>query len=150
VISFDTNIVVHSANEDSVLHQAARDFLDTAARRDDVVVCELMLVEVFLKLCNGKIFRHPMASREAGAYCQRFRENRSWRLIESAPVMGDVWKWPGRKDFAFRRIVDIRLGLTLRHFGVEEFATTNAKDFRALGFQRVWNPLESERLKLKN
>jgi hypothetical protein len=51
-----------------------------------------------------------------------------------------VWKWTRRKDFAFRRIIDVRLGLTLRHFGVEEFATTNRKDFRALGFRRVWNP----------
>jgi len=48
-----------------------------------------------------------------------------------------VWKWARRKDLAFRRIFDVR---TLRHFGVEEFATTNGKDFRVLGFRRVWNP----------
>jgi len=142
VISFDTNIVVYSANEDSIHYEAARDFLVATAQREDVVICELMLVEVFLKLCNGNIFKHPMGSREAGAYCQRLRENRRWRLVESAPVMSDVWRWTGRRDFAFRRIIDIRLGLTLRHFGVEEFATTNAKDFRALGFQKVWNPLD--------
>lgn len=147
MISFDTNIVVHSANEDSLQHEAAREFLILTAQREDVVICELMLVEVFLKLCNGKIFKHPMGCREAGAYCQRLRENRHWRLVESASVMSDVWRWIGRKDFAFRRIIDIRLGLTLRHFGVEEFATTNAKDFCGLGFQKVWNPLEPD---LKN
>jgi len=115
--------------------------------RKDVVICELMLVEVFLKLCNGNIFKHPMGSREAGAYCQRLRENRRWRLVESVPVMSDVWRWTGRRDFAFRRIIDIRLGLALRHFGVEEFATTNAKDFRALGFKKygtLWTPVPSE------
>ena len=77
---------------------------------------------------------------EAGAYCQRLRENRNWRLVESAPVMGDVWKWPPKEEFAFRRIIDIRLGRTLRHFGVEEFATTNPKDFQSHGFHKVWNP----------
>jgi len=140
MISFDNNIVVHSANEDSVHCKAARAFLEAAGRQDGVIICELMLVEVFLKLCNGKIFKRPMTPREAGAYCQRLRENRNWRLVESAPVMGDVWKWPPKKEFPFRRIIDIRLGLTLRHFGVEEFATTNPKDFQSLGFHKVWNP----------
>jgi toxin-antitoxin system PIN domain toxin len=141
MISFDTNLVVHSANEDSDHFEGARDFLQEMAERKDVVICELMLVEVFLKLCNAKIFKNPMTPSEAGAYCERLRQNRNWRVVESAPVMAEVWKWTRRKDFAFRRIIDVRLGLTLRHFGVEEFATTNAKDFRALGFRKVWNPL---------
>jgi toxin-antitoxin system PIN domain toxin len=141
MISFDTNVVVHSANVDSDHFPAARDFLQQMAGRNDVVICELMLVEVFLKLCNGKIFKNPMTPSAAGAYCERLRQNRNWRLVESAPVMPEVWKWTRRKDFAIRRIIDVRLGLTLRHFDVEEFATTNSKDFRALGFRRVWNPL---------
>ena len=141
MISFDTNVVVHSANVDSDHFPAARDFLQQMAGRNDVVICELMLMEVFLKLCNGKIFKNPMTPSAAGAYCERLRQNRNWRLVESAPVMPEVWKWTRRKDFAIRRIIDVRLGLTLRHFDVEEFATTNSKDFRALGFRRVWNPL---------
>ena len=141
MISFDTNVVVHSANVDSDHFPAARDFLQQMAGRNDVVICELMLVEVFLKLCNGKIFKNPMTPSAAGAYCERLRQNRNWRLVESAPVMPEVWKWTRRKDFAIRRIIDVRLGLTLRHFDVKEFATTNSKDFRALGFRRVWNPL---------
>jgi len=141
MMSFDTNIVVYSANEDSSQNEAARAFLKTLGTRDDVVICELMLIDVFLKLCNGKIFRHPMTSREAGQYCQRLRENRNWRVVESAPVMDAVWKWTRKRDFAFRRVIDTRLGLTLRHYGVVEFATTNPKDFESLGFQRTWNPL---------
>ena len=141
MISFDTNVVVHSANVDSDHFPAARDFLQQMAGRNDVVICELMLVEVFLKLCNGKIFKNPMTPSAACAYCERLRQNRNWRLVESAPVMPEVWKWTRRKDFAIRRIIDVRLGLTLRHFDVKEFATTNSKDFRALGFRRVWNPL---------
>ena len=44
-------------------------------------------------------------------------------------------------NFAFRRIIDVRLAATLRHFEVTQFATTNVKDFRGLGFSKVWNPL---------
>lgn len=145
MISFDTNIVIHSANADSSLHDPAREFLQDLSGRTDVLICELMLVEVFLKLCNGKIFRHPMTPQDAGLYCQRLRENRNWRVVESAAVMDTVWQWTQKSGFAFRRIIDIRLGLTLRHFGVESFATTNPKDFRSLEFEKVWNPLTDQK-----
>ena len=141
--SFDTNLVVHSANEDSPHHAAARAFLEDIATRRDVAIAEVMLVEVFLKLCNGKIFRKPMTPAEAGRYCQALRNNRNWRLIESVPVMKEVWTWTQRPNFAFRRIIDIRLGLTLRHAGVNAFATGNPKDFQGLGFRKIWNPLET-------
>ncbi len=101
-----------------------------------------MLVEVFLKLCNGRIFRKPLSPRQAGDYCQTLRANQNWLLVESAPVMGNVWEWTRHRNFAFRRLIDIRLGLTLRHHGVTQFATTNPKDFGGLGFAKVWNPLE--------
>lgn len=140
--SFDTNLVVHAANRQSDQHERARSFLNGMAREREVVVCELMLVEVFLKLCNARIFQHPMTAGQAGAYCQALRTNRNWILVENAPVMSAVWEWSRRKNFAFRRIIDIRLGLTLRHHGVAEFATTNVKDFSGLGFSKVWNPLE--------
>jgi hypothetical protein len=55
--------------------------------------------------------------------------------------MNQVWKLASAKDFAFRRIIDARLALTLRHHGVTEFATSNVKDFEAFGFAKVWNPL---------
>jgi len=141
VISFDTNIVVHAANTDSSLHERARAFVEEMGQRKDVVLCDLMLVELFLKLCNEKIFPHPFSPAEAADFCERMRRNRHWRLVESAPVMGEVWKRSRERGFPFRRIIDVRLGLTLRHFRVEEFATTNGKDFQSIGFRRVWNPL---------
>jgi len=145
MISFDTNIVVHSANADSPDYDAARRFMESIGARKDVVLCELMLVELFLKLCNERIFRRPMTPAQAGAYCTSLRANRNWRLVESAPVMSDVWEWPHKRGFAFRGLIDIRLGLTLRHCGVDEFATTNGKSFRGLGFRRIWNPLAEGR-----
>jgi len=143
VISFDTNLVVYAANADAPQQAPARAFLDTLAERQDVVVCELMLVEVYLKLRNPMILRRPLDAASAAAHCQAFRNNANWQLVESAPVMAEVWRRAAAKDFALRRIIDAWLALTLRHHGVTEFATTNEKDFPGFGFTRVWNPLKT-------
>jgi toxin-antitoxin system PIN domain toxin len=143
VISFDTNLVVYAANTAAPEQVRAAEFLTSLAERQDVAICELMLVEVYLKLRNAAIIRRPLDAAAATAHCQAFRKNPNWHLVEGAPVMDEVWRQAASKDFAVRRIIDARLALTLRHHGVTEFATTNQKDFAGFGFARVWNPLNS-------
>ncbi len=104
-------------------------------------MCELVLVELYLKLRNERIFPRPLTATQASAVCQAYRTNQAWTLIESAPVMDEVWEQAARTTFAFRRIIGVRLAQTLRHHGVTEFATANEKDFQGQGFQKVWNPL---------
>lgn len=141
MLSFDTNLAVHAANTASPLHGAARAFMQSLASRRDVAVCELVLVELYLKLRNEKIFTRPLTAPQAAAVCQAYRKNQAWMLIESAPVMENVWVQAAHKGIAFRRIIDLRLAQTLRHHGVTELATTNEKDFKGQGFLRIWNPL---------
>ena len=143
MISFDTNLAVYAANSSMPQHAAARQFIESLASRDDVVIGELMLVELYLKLRNPRIFPNPMDAPTAVAWCDRFRDHQDWLLVESAPVMSEVWRLSAKDDFAFRRIIDARLALTLRHHGVTEFATSNLKDFDGFGFTRVWNPVET-------
>lgn len=144
MIGFDTNLAVHAANRASDRHVRAYDFIVGLGGRSDVVVAELMLVELYLKLRNKKIFPKPLSAAQAVAVCQVYRNNRAWMLVEHAPVMDEVWRLALARAFAFRRIIDVRLALTLRHHGVSEFATTNVKDFKDVGFDRVWNPLDEE------
>ena len=141
MLSFDTNIAVHAANSASSLHDRARDFLQSVAKRRDMAICELALVELYLKLRNEKIFSRPLTASQAVSVCQAYRKNQAWTLIESAPVMENVWEQAAEKNFASRRIIDLHLAQTLIHHGVTEFATANEKDFVDQGFLRVWNPL---------
>jgi len=141
MLSFDTNLLVYAANLDAPEYPAARRFLDSLARREDVAVCELMLVEVYLKLRNPRILANPYSGADAVAFCQALRSHPRWMLMESAPVMNQIWPQASHKNFAIRRIIDARLALTLRHYGVTEFATANTKDFAGFGFTKVWNPL---------
>lgn len=53
-----------------------------------------------------------------------------------------IWKRAEAAQFPVRRIFDARLAHTLRHHGVEEFATRNTKHFRQFGFPRPINPID--------
>ncbi len=144
MISVDTNILLYAQNADCPEHPPAIKFLTEIAGRDDVVICELVLVELYLLLRNPAVLSSPLPASDAVAVCQAFRNNPNWRLVENAPVMPRVWEDAGARDFARRRMIDLRLALTLQHHGVDDFATANLKDFRNVGFDRVWNPVTAD------
>ncbi len=141
MISVDTNILLYSQNADCPENTAALNFLQQLSGRQDVLICELVLLELYILLRNPAILSSPLSAEEAVNICRGFRSNPRWRLVENAPVMEGVWEVAGNAGFARRRIIDLRLARTLQHHGVTRFATANLKDFRNLGFKEVWNPL---------
>ncbi|MSQ71529.1 MAG: PIN domain-containing protein [Betaproteobacteria bacterium] len=144
-ITADTNLFIHAADPDSPHHSRARNFFDdVSAGRDDseFVLCELVLVELYMQLRNAVIFSKPYSARESAAYCLALKQNPKWRCVDyDNAVASKLWHWASTTKAGFRRIIDARLGLTLRFHGVNQFATVNTKDFQEFGFQRVWNPL---------
>ncbi len=142
MLSLDTNILVYAQNSDCQEHVRAFAFVADCADRDDIAICELVLVELYLLLRNPAVISTPLPAAEAASVCRSYRRNPRWRLVENAPVMNDVWGHASEESFARRRIIDARLALTLRHHGVTELATANVKDFNGFGFERVWNPLQ--------
>ena len=141
MLSLDTNILVYAQNADCPEHVGALQYLVDCAGRDDVVICELVLVELYILLRNPAVISSPLTAAEALSVCRSYRCNPRWRLVENAPIMDEVWRCAGAESFARRRIIDARLAFTLRHHGVTELATANVKDFNGFGFDRVWNPL---------
>lgn len=141
MISIDTNILLFALNADCREHPFAREFLEQCRARDDVVIAELMLVELYILLRNAAVLGKPMSAPAAASSCQIFRTHPRWALVESAPVMSEVWKRAARPHVARRGVFDARLALTLRHHGVEELATDNVKDFDGFGFAKVWSPI---------
>lgn len=141
MLSIDTNVLLYAQNQDCPEHDAASAFLIECADRDDVALCELVLIELYQLLRNPAVVTRPLDAPEAAEVCQTFRRNRRWALIENAPVINDVWALAATPGIARRRLFDARLALTLRHHGVDEFATRNIKDFEDFGFSRVWDPI---------
>jgi len=141
MISIDTNILFFARMEDAPQHQKAQGFLSELNSSHDVVICELILVELYGLLRNPAVIEEPLGAAEAVEECMIFRKHPRWRLAENAEVMASVWEKASQKGFARRRIFDVRSALTLRAHGVTDFATTNVKDFDGLGFEKVWNPL---------
>ncbi len=140
--SVDTNIFVKAIVPNLPQHKEARGFLENIDS-EEIIICELMLAELYVVLRNPNAVNAKYSAQEVIDIILALRRNSKWILVENAPVMEKVWEFTAKPYFAIRRIYDVRLALTLQHYGVTEFATANVKDFEGLGFKKVWNPLIS-------
>lgn len=142
-VSADTNLFIHAADPDSPHHTRARLFLESASTKDtEFVLCELVLVELYMQLRNAAIFAKPYSATESAEFCLALKRNPAWRCVDyDVAVSPKLWQWASSAKVGFRKVIDARLGLTLRHHGVTHFATANVKDFSGFAFERVWNPL---------
>ncbi len=147
MLSIDTNILLHGFNEDSPRNDAARSWLESIAREENVAISEFMLAEFYGLLRNPAVLKCPLPAGEAVEVIQTYRRHPRWRLIgfpaESRAIHDAIWQKASSTSFAFRKLYDTRSALTMIAQGVTELATANVKDFEGLGFQRIWNPLES-------
>ena len=143
MLSADTNLFLYAANPDCPQHAAASGFFrEQSGTGKEFVLCELVLVEIYMQLRNPAILRKPLSAVSAADFCGRLRANPAWQLVDYEPAVSEgLWRWARSTPSAFRRIIDARLALTLLHHGVTGFATANVKDFEELGFERLWNPL---------
>jgi toxin-antitoxin system PIN domain toxin len=145
MISIDTNLLLYSQVRQAPEHAAARSFLHSCVERDDVVISEFVLTELYRLLRNPTVLRLPLRAAAASEIIQAFRTQPSWRLVgfttDSRAFHDELWSSASRSDFPYKRLYDLRLSLSLLHHGVTEFATANTRDFEDLGFKRVWNPL---------
>jgi toxin-antitoxin system PIN domain toxin len=139
MLSLDTNILLPAVETRNPSHRRAAEFLDSLQARDDVAICELMLLELYSLLRNPAVLGKPLSGNAAVDVCEAFRHHPRWQLI-GLPPDGRAFHnafWPRLRESSFAW----RAALALVQQGVTEFATVNEKDFRSFGFQRVWNPL---------
>lgn len=143
MLSIDTNLLLYALNESCDEYDAAASFVAKHHHATDVAIADYVLVELYLLLRNPKVVSRPLSARDAAIRCLRYRTNPSWQTIECEAVMGNLWEKlaRSRSESPRRRIIDLRLGLTLVAAGVTRFATRNVRDFKGLGFKEVFDPL---------
>lgn len=148
MIGLDANLLLYAYAEAAPEHKTAKLFLESLAEKDSVAVSEFTLTEFYLLLRNPAVLEYPLSAEEAVEVIGAYRCHPCWRIPGFPPsgkaLHDTLWSIAGRTPFARRRIYDVRTALTLQAVGVDEFATANVKDFRDLGFKRVWNPLLTE------
>ena len=143
MLTADTNLFLHAADPDSPQHKPARDFFGSLDKTgEEFVICELVLVELYMLLRNPAVFVKPYTAKESSSYCRLLKQNPSWRCIDyDSSISAMLWEYASTTQAGYRHIIDARLAFTLRYHGVDRFATMNIKDFKSFGFSQVWNPL---------
>lgn len=145
MVSCDTNVIFAASNPDDAKHAEACAFVESHVDDPHFVIAEQTLVELYCLLRNPIVQNHPLSASEAVAVISAYRCNPVWTVVDvpTAPeVMNAVWRRAASKNFARRRIHDVRLAETLKYWGVDEFHTRNTKDFADLGFRVLSNPLD--------
>jgi predicted nucleic acid-binding protein len=145
MLSLDTNLLFTAANPLDSAHLAARQILQSWSSRADVVISELVLAEFYGLLRNPKINTKPLSAPQAVSMIQAYRQHPNWKLVgfptDAQKCHDAIWLKAAEPSLGFRRFYDLRLAYSLLYCNVDEFATINVKDFKNLGFRKVWNPL---------
>ena len=140
MIAFDTNLLLPALEPSHPDHGRARAFLDSL--EGEVALSELVLMELYVLVRNPALVRRPLGAAAAVKLIRHLRSHPRWRLLDAPEgVMAEVWEKAAAPGFGRRRIYDARLALSLLRQGVDELATRNVRDFRGLGFARVFDPL---------
>lgn len=144
-LSIDANLILPAVEAANPQHSLAVAFLESLRLRDDVVLSELILVELYGLLRNPAVVAKPRTPAEAATICASFRSHPRWQVVglppDSRAFHDAMWPRLAQPNFARRRAFDWRTALSLRLQGVDEFATVNLRDFEGFGFRRLWNPL---------
>ena len=61
----DTNVLLYALNADCPECDTARRVLEELGASDDVVICELVLVELYLLLRSPAVLRRPLSAADA-------------------------------------------------------------------------------------
>jgi predicted nucleic acid-binding protein len=143
IIGIDTNILLYSLNPSSAWHEGAAEFLTQHFGNASVrmALTDYVLIELYVLLRNPVVMARPLSAKAARDLVVSYWKIPNVMRLENAQIMDQVWAMAGNREFPRRQVFDARLGLTLRHGGVTHFATSNVKDFKGLGFEKVWNPL---------
>lgn len=145
MISFDTNVLFAAWKRDDPNHRAAAGLIGSFADSSEVMLAEQSLLELYVLMRNPVVNAKPLTAAEAVQAIRRIRSNPRWAVVDvplDGKVMSVVWARAESRQFAARRIFDVRLAETLKFFGVDTFYTRNIKDFRDCGFKRLINPFE--------
>jgi predicted nucleic acid-binding protein len=145
MLAFDTNLLFYAYAEGRREHPAAKTWIATLIDDPGVVVSELMLAEFYRLLRLPALSDHPKSAPAAVAIVQAYRAHPRWRIVgfprDDQALHDELWRIAARPGFAYWRLYDARLALSLQTHGVTRFATRNVADFQDLGFREVFDPL---------
>lgn len=145
MLSIDANILLHAYSEAAPEHDRAIAFVTSVSGSESVALSEFVLTEFYLLLRNPAVLKKPLSAPEAVQVIQSYRQHPRWKVFGFPPTSrelhAELWQQAATPGIARRRIYDTRTALSLRAFGVTEFATANLKDFEGFGFTKLWNPL---------
>ncbi len=143
--SLDTNILIYATDIDCCEHTEAKLIVEQMLEHPEAwVIADQVLFEFYKALRNPRIFKFPRDAPQAAAHIHFLQsETGIARCCYDLSDWESVFFHLAAQDTPAGRIHDIVLGSTLKSHGVECFYTRNTKDFMAMGFPQLINPISN-------
>lgn len=141
--SLDTNIFLYAINSDCDEHESCRNLINRAlSEREHWVIADQIWFELYRLLRNPAVLEKPLSAEKSSAIIEWYRESSGWLQCAWEPVlMKELYPIWNKKSFTARNSFDLKLALTLKYHGVDEFYTRNTKDFAYLNFFEIYDPV---------
>lgn len=143
--SIDVNILLYASDEGSPFHSTARAFLESCARKTELVCLGWTTIMAYLRIStHPSIFERPLSPKEARRNVEQLLGLPHLRVVSEEEGFWDVYLEATEGVTVRGNLVpDSHLAALLKQHDVRRIYT-NDSDFRRFAFLEVRNPLTSQ------
>ncbi len=144
MLVFDTNVLVHAANQDSALHLACRQRLEQARRDPSPAFVTWSICYEFLRVStHPRALQSPWDARDAGRLLSTVLASPGFELLVATPRHAAVLEQTLSElsDLRGNVMHDLHTAVLMREHGVSRICTLDS-DFHRFPFLTVVDPLE--------
>lgn len=92
-------MLLHAFSARSRCHDRAKEFLRAHVSNGQFLICELVLVELYVLLRNPAVVESPLSAERAVNVCRKYRQNRYWAVVDyPGGLMHDIWQFAAQKN----------------------------------------------------
>jgi predicted nucleic acid-binding protein len=140
-VCIDSNILIYSFDNSSKFNKKAIEVVESLLLDQELVLCDLTLIEFFQVITNKNKVDHPMPSENAVKIINKFLNNPSVQIL----YLNDVIireSFFSIIDYKVKQygIYDHLLAMSMKYNNISTFYTLNIADFIDYHFLKIINP----------
>jgi len=150
LVGIDTNVLVYASDKASPFHEKAKKLFGSLLESGGVAVTDLMLIEFYAVITDGRKVAAPLLPEKAGYAIERITRAKEFRVCGATiEIIQKALQYAVENNISRYSINDVVIAVTLAENGVETILTKNTKHFKRFPFIEAVDPFEDSGEKKK-